>query len=950
MFRLAASQAFASVRRRVSTVVLAGLVLGALVGLAVPQSALAHGNTATATDIANPDGYSCSETGFVEFESLPDGTTLPGTIDGLDFVTTGGHTWLVGDFASGNYNGKYPNGAYTSEGTHWAWLGTDQGSGRIDMSNGSASYFSLLTSVGSTSVYLDAYDAAGDLLAEAGPAPADISTGHMTELTITRASRDISYVIVHDTGNFFLADSLCTDAPGVVEPAAGLVLGVGDSVPAGYGLGSSAGAPDNTSAYPYRLGNTLGLPATDYAVAGACAVRTGGACAQTSVLNQIDDAQTAGLHPSVITLQVGADDLAFQDCLEGYLTAAIGLGGQACSTATIAANLNQFQTGLAANVSEIQRLFPAADLALVQYYNPFPSPVSSFDQSCPLYEALPSAGAFVQLINQYGFLGGVNAALGLLTSPVAFQNTVVQDQGLVFAYVQDVLDDLNAIIAQTSGKYHTLLVSPIDFVGHDFCASELGKTPYVFGPDISASGSLGSLGVSYSTPGPRCSPNFADLDPPPQNRSGSASSPLGQLAVNVHSSANCLPHPTSDGQQAIAKDVFAVINGTLLPPTATGQKNVPGGTAVTSIQAPSGQIIIVTGDGTGQVFLGLYASNPIPGGVSGTFSSAGVYFDVSVNGPNEGGPGNQFSRVTVKDCDLNGGATVEWWNPTGGATGQGAWQPVSNETAPSGSPPCITITVDNTTSPNLSQLAGTVFAVALPQSTSTTVASNPDPSVIGGPVTYTATIAPAPTGGTVAFRDNGAPVQGCETQPVNSMSGRASCTIAYTHEGVHAIVAIYSGTTGFYGSGSPPLAIGSTATTLEQSVVPPPPLAQGSFVIGDQNAAIGSAVTFWGAQWSALNSLSGGKPPSSFKGFASNLSDNPPKCGDHWASQPGTSSSPPATLPRYMAVIASSTITKSGSTISGNTPEIVVVRTNSRYAPEPGQPGAGTVVGIVCGG
>jgi hypothetical protein len=39
----------------------------------------------------------------------------------------------------------------------------------------------------------------------------------MTELTITRSVASIAYVIVHDTGNFFLVDSLCTDAPGVSE-------------------------------------------------------------------------------------------------------------------------------------------------------------------------------------------------------------------------------------------------------------------------------------------------------------------------------------------------------------------------------------------------------------------------------------------------------------------------------------------------------------------------------------------------------------------------------------------------------------------------------------------------------------------------------------------------------------------------------------------------------------
>jgi endoglucanase len=191
--------------------------LGATTGWVFPQQALAQGNTATTADIASPDGYTCNQRGSVGFENLPDGTTLPGTIAGLDFVTTGGHTWLVGDFATGHYNGKYPNGKYMSEGTHWAWLGESQGSGRINMANGPASYFSLLVSVGNTPVYLEAYDVTNNLVATAGPASYNIETGHMTELKITRAQSDIAYVVVHDTGNFFLVDSICTDAPGVSE-------------------------------------------------------------------------------------------------------------------------------------------------------------------------------------------------------------------------------------------------------------------------------------------------------------------------------------------------------------------------------------------------------------------------------------------------------------------------------------------------------------------------------------------------------------------------------------------------------------------------------------------------------------------------------------------------------------------------------------------------------------
>jgi len=49
-----------------------------------------------------------------------------------------------------------------------------------------------------------------------------------------------------------------------------------------------------------------------------------------------------------------------------------------------------------------------------------------------------------------------------------------------------------------------------------------------------------------------------------------------------------------------------------------------------------------------------------------------------------------------------------------------------------------------------------------------------------------------------------------------------------------------------------------------------------------------------------------------------------------------------------MAVLVSSSIDKSGSTISGNTVHVVLVRTNPGYQPNPGHAGTGTVVAQLC--
>ena len=65
-----------------------------------------------------------------------------------------------------------------------------------------------------------------------------------------------------------------------------------------------------------------------------------------------------------------------------------------------------------------------------------------------------------------------------------------------------------------------------------------------------------------------------------------------------------------------------------------------------------------------------------------------------------------------------------------------------------------------------------------------------------------------------------------------------------------------------------------------------PASAAGSFVIGNQNAAVGTSVTFWGAKWWKLNSLSGGTAPAAFKGYENEPSGTP-KCRTPWSTDPG---------------------------------------------------------------
>jgi large repetitive protein len=180
----------------------------------------------------------------------------------------------------------------------------------------------------------------------------------------------------------------------------------------------------------------------------------------------------------------------------------------------------------------------------------------------------------------------------------------------------------------------------------------------------------------------------------------------------------------------------------------------------------------------------------------------------------------------------------------------------------------------------------------------------------------------------------GAETESCVTTATGP-SGNASCSVAgAVSQGPQPLSASFAGDA-YY------LASADTSKTAIVFAFP----ARGAFLIGDRRSA---AVTFWGDQWSSVNLLSRGSPPSSFKGFADTLGSTPPACGDTWSTGPGNSSSPVSTLPAYMGTLVTSSAQKAGSTISGIVVSIVVVETGAGYAADPGHAGTGTVVATYC--
>ena len=181
---------------------------------------------------------------------------------------------------------------------------------------------------------------------------------------------------------------------------------------------------------------------------------------------------------------------------------------------------------------------------------------------------------------------------------------------------------------------------------------------------------------------------------------------------------------------------------------------------------------------------------------------------------------------------------------------------------------------------------------------------------------------------------------------ITNAAGVAQCTITVAASqpfGPGQVSASFAGDADYLPSST-------TASTMVFSFP-----AGGAFVVGDvsagpissQTVGSGPAVTFWGAQWAKVNVISGGSAPSAFKGFAPG--NTPAACASSWsATTGGTTTPPPAPLPPYMGVIVTSSASKSGSTVTGNTVHIVVVKTSPGYTPDPSTPGTGSIVATGC--
>ena len=134
-----------------------------------------------------------------------------------------------------------------------------------------------------------------------------------------------------------------------------------------------------------------------------------------------------------------------------------------------------------------------------------------------------------------------------------------------------------------------------------------------------------------------------------------------------------------------------------------------------------------------------------------------------------------------------------------------------------------TVTDSATPTPVTATSATNTFAVAPATPTTTTVVSSGTPSIYGDSVTFTATVAPVPSGGTVQFYDGASALGGAVL--VNTATGVAQISVTTLGVGTRNITAAYRGYQSYEASTSAVLThvvnkAGLTVTALDMFRLP----------------------------------------------------------------------------------------------------------------------------------
>ena len=291
----------------------------------------------------------------------------------------------------------------------------------------------------------------------------------------------------------------------------------------------------------------------NYSIQGACTSTSVPDCT-SSVADEIGQVPS-DFNPSIITVTVGADDINFAGCIKSmFLDGDLALTASTdpCNNTRLTASLAALKVNLTADLQTLITNYPHAAIYVMDYYNPFPPPVNPGQSTCALSKGIAVLYEYAKLKSWW------KVAKLYVEHRHKFAADAEFVQSQLFNDAGSILDQLNSTINSTTGDLATVF-NTNDFAGHDICAS---SDRWVFSPRLALNMSFKAGPMQVPVPplsfgDPRCPDPVAPDD---WNRTIDANFDTTSFGVEISGNidlslgVNCLPHPNTAGQYAIASD------------------------------------------------------------------------------------------------------------------------------------------------------------------------------------------------------------------------------------------------------------------------------------------------------------------------------------------------------------------------------------------------------------